>query len=168
MKSFGTELPVVTRDGVFVATYTEQGLARLEFPQSKPGTGHAVNEKSVPTQILRWHKQTTKAMQALLAGRDPAALPPLDWRGKTDFQQAVWQAMLRIPAGQTKSYGEIARDIKNPQAVRAVGGACGANPIPVLVPCHRILAARQKIGGYSGAKGWKEKLLTREGAAFKR
>lgn len=71
--------------------------------------------------------------------------------------------MLKIPAGKTKSYGEIATAIKNPKAVRAVGGACGANPIPVLVPCHRILAANKKIGGFSGGLDWKRSLLAREG-----
>jgi len=70
--------------------------------------------------------------------------------------------MLKISAGKTKSYGEVATAIGNPKAVRAVGGACGANPIPVLVPCHRILAANKKIGGFSGGLDWKRKLLARE------
>lgn len=71
--------------------------------------------------------------------------------------------MLKISVGKTRSYGEIAERINNPKAVRAVGGACGANPIPVLVPCHRILAANKKIGGFSGGLDWKKKLLGREG-----
>lgn len=71
--------------------------------------------------------------------------------------------MKKIKPGNTRSYGEIARSIGKPKAVRAVGGACGANPIPVLIPCHRVLAANRKIGGFSGGLEWKEKLLTREG-----
>jgi O-6-methylguanine DNA methyltransferase len=71
--------------------------------------------------------------------------------------------MRRISCGQTQSYGEIAKAIGKPKAVRAVGGACGANPIPVLVPCHRVLAAGGKIGGFSGGLDWKRKLLAREG-----
>lgn len=71
--------------------------------------------------------------------------------------------MLRIPPAQTRSYGEIARTIGKPKAVRAVGSACGANPIPVLVPCHRVLAANRKIGGFSGGLAWKRTLLAREG-----
>jgi len=74
--------------------------------------------------------------------------------------------MLDIPPGQTRSYGEIARAIGNPKAVRAVGGACGANPIPVLVPCHRVLAAHRKIGGFSSGLDWKRQLLAIEGAKF--
>ena len=71
--------------------------------------------------------------------------------------------MLKISTGKTKSYGEIASAIGKPKAVRAVGGACGANPVPVLVPCHRVLAANKKLGGFSGGLDWKRSLLAREG-----
>ena len=71
--------------------------------------------------------------------------------------------MRQIRTGQTRSYGEIAKEIGRPKALRAVGGACGANPIPVFVPCHRVLAANQRIGGFSGGLDWKRKLLKREG-----
>lgn len=74
-------------------------------------------------------------------------------------------SLLKINPGGTQSYGEIAKSIGKPKAVRAVGGACGANPIPLLVPCHRVLAANGKIGGFSGGLGWKEKLLAREGVS---
>jgi O-6-methylguanine DNA methyltransferase len=70
---------------------------------------------------------------------------------------------LKISLGKTKSYGEIAAAIGNPKAVRAVGGACGANPVPVLVPCHRVLAANNKLGGFSSGLDWKRKLLAYEG-----
>ncbi len=71
--------------------------------------------------------------------------------------------MKKIKPGNTRSYGEIARSIGKPKAVRAVGGACGANPIPVFIPCYRVLAANRKIGGFSGGLEWKKTLLTREG-----
>ena len=74
--------------------------------------------------------------------------------------------MQEIPFGQTRSYGEIARAIGRPKGMRAVGGACGANPIPVLVPCHRVLAAKGKLGGFSGGLDWKRTLLEREGVRF--
>jgi O-6-methylguanine DNA methyltransferase len=80
----------------------------------------------------------------------------------------VWSVMRTIWVGQTLSFGEIARAIGNPKAVRAVGGACGANPIPVLVPCHRVLAANGRIGGFSGGLDWKRKLLEREGVKLNR
>ncbi len=80
----------------------------------------------------------------------------------TAFQKSVWQALQKIALGRTQSYGEIAAAIGRPRAVRAVGGACGANPIPVLVPCHRVLAANRKLGGFSGGLDWKRSLLKRE------
>jgi len=69
----------------------------------------------------------------------------------------------KIAPGQTKSYAQVARTIGRPGAVRAVGQACGANPIPVVIPCHRVLAAGGKLGGFSGGLDWKRKLLLREG-----
>ena len=80
----------------------------------------------------------------------------------TAFQQKVWRAMTKIPAGKAITYKEIAHRIGNPAAIRAVGGACGANPVPYLVPCHRVVAANG-LGGYSGGPGVKEKLLKAEG-----
>jgi O-6-methylguanine DNA methyltransferase len=125
-----------------------------------------MNAKQIPLQILRWHRLTTEALKRVLAGRAAKNLPPLDWSGKTEFQQAVWREMLKLGPGKTKSYGEIAEAIGNPKAVRAVGGACGANPIPVLVPCHRVLAANKKIGGFSSGLDRKRELLAREGIVF--
>lgn len=75
--------------------------------------------------------------------------------------------MLRIPRGATMSYGEIAAKLNNPRASRAVGGACGANPIPLLVPCHRVLAANGRLGGFSGGLDWKRRLLAIEGITVK-
>jgi O-6-methylguanine DNA methyltransferase len=120
----------------------------------------------IPTKVRRWHRATEAALKAILAGRAAKTLPPLDWSGKTEFQKSVWRALRKIRRGQTKSYGEIARAIGNPKAVRAVGGACGANPIPVLVPCHRVLAANGKIGGFSGGLNRKRELLKREGVTL--
>jgi O-6-methylguanine DNA methyltransferase len=117
--------------------------------------------------IRRWHRLTTRAVQAIIAGRPPTEFPPLDVTRGTEFQQRVWRALQKIPLGQTRSYGEIATLIGKPNAVRAVGGACGANPIPLLIPCHRVLAANQKIGGFSGGLPWKKMLLAREGVAIR-
>jgi len=93
----------------------------------------------------------------------PSELPPLDFSAGTDFQQQVWRTLLKIAAGRTLSYGQVAEAIGRPKAVRAVGGACGANPIPVLVPCHRVLAAHNGLGGFSSGLNWKRRLLEREG-----
>jgi O-6-methylguanine DNA methyltransferase len=162
------ELSIRTRDGQFAARYSEDGLAKLSFPNGRadPPVGQDARQR-VPVTIRRWHRDTEIALKSILAGRQPKKLPPLDLAG-TEFQKSVWNALRKIPAGKTKSYGEIARAIGKPKAVRAVGGACGANPIPVLVPCHRVLAANTKLGGFSGGLDWKRKLLAREGARFSR
>ena len=83
----------------------------------------------------------------------------------THFQREIWAAIAAIPAGATRTYGEIARELKS--APRAVGGACGANPIALIVPCHRVLAADGGLGGYSGGSGvaTKRALLDHEGIA---
>ncbi len=173
MKATLFELPITTSDGEYIAHYSEKGLAELDFPNldgliaPKPNkSGRAVSSKSIPTQILKWHRAATDALRKMLAGREPKEFPPLDWSGKTKFQKSVWQAMLKIPLGKTKSYGEIAAAIRNPKAVRAVGGACGANPIPVLVPCHRVLAANKKLGGFSSGLDRKRDLLARENVQY--
>ena len=94
---------------------------------------------------------TTAAAQLTeyFAGQRRAFDLPLAPRG-TPFRQKVWRAMLDIPYGETRSYGDVARALES--GPRAVGGACGANPLPVIVPCHRILAAAG-LGGYSGRGG---------------
>ncbi|MGE5096570.1 MAG: methylated-DNA--[protein]-cysteine S-methyltransferase [Betaproteobacteria bacterium] len=92
---------------------------------------------------------------------------PLHLAG-THHRLAVWEAMQRIPAGRTRTYGELAQELHS--SARAVGGACGANPIPLIVPCHRIIAASGRIGGFMGARsegfelGIKRWLLGHEGA----
>ncbi len=89
---------------------------------------------------------------------------PLDLNAGTAFQQSVWHALLRIPAGQTTSYGRISQQISNPQAVRAVGAAVGRNPIGIIVPCHRVLGADGSLTGYAGGLGRKAALLELEAA----
>jgi len=83
---------------------------------------------------------------------------PLDIRG-TAFQQQVWQALRLIPRGETRNYAEIARAINKPQATRAVGSACGANPVAVIIPCHRVLRSDGSLGGYRWGIERKQKLL---------
>jgi O-6-methylguanine DNA methyltransferase len=166
MKTPLVELPISTNAGQFVARYSEKGLAELRFPSVGRASQRAVKPIGISAPIRRWHRATAAALKAVLAGRSPGKLPPLDLAG-TEFQKSVWRALRKIRSGQTKSYGEIARAIGKPTAVRAVGGACGANPIPVLIPCHRVLAANRKIGGFSGGLNWKRTLLAREGAIFR-
>lgn len=163
MKTPLIELPIATPDGIFLARYSEKGLAGLNFPKVGRAAVRAAQRETVPPKIRQWHGLTKAALKTGLTGRDAKTLPPLDWTGKTEFQKSVWRELRKIRAGKTRSYGEIATAIGRPKAVRAVGGACGANPLPVLVPCHRVLAANGKIGGFSGGLAWKRGLLAREG-----
>ena len=166
-KSSLVEIPIATPLGKFTARYSEQGLAELNFPangKARPHPGPDARQR-IPTTIRNWHRATETTLKKILAGQEPKKFPPLDLVG-TEFQKSVWKAMRKISPGKTKSYGEIAQAIGKPKAVRAVGGACGANPVPVLVPCHRVLAANGRIGGFSSGLDWKRKLLAREGVKF--
>jgi methylated-DNA-[protein]-cysteine S-methyltransferase len=158
------ELPVPTSDGQFTARYSGKGLAELNFPVGR-ASSRAAKQMGVPAKVRAWHRTTEAALKKILAGKKPGRLPPLDLAG-TAFQNSVWREMQEIALGKTKSYGDIAEAIGKPKAVRAVGGACGANPIPVLVPCHRVLAAHGKLGGFGGGLPWKRKLLAKEGIKF--
>ena len=156
------ELPILTSDGDFVAYYTRKGLCGLNFPARNSQQDNPVNGR-IPAEVRRWHEETTHALENALSGRPVTEFPPLDLSVGTDFQQRVWRVLKNIGCGKTLSYGDVADEIGDRKAVRAVGRACGANPIPILIPCHRVLAAKQKIGGFSGGLDWKRKLLAREG-----
>jgi methylated-DNA-[protein]-cysteine S-methyltransferase len=108
-------------------------------------------------------RRAAQQLSEYFAGTRHAFDLPLRPKG-SDFQCAVWNQMLAIPYGQTRSYGELAKATGG--IARAVGTACGANPIPILIPCHRVLAADRQLGGFSGGKGpeTKAQLLTLEGA----
>lgn len=159
-------LPVHTTEGIFLADYSDNGLMRIDFPSGKNPAPGWVEVPGARAQISRWHKLTTRALKQALAGKPISTPPPYDLGDTTDFQRSVWAALEKIPLGQTQTYGELAREIGNPKAVRAVGRGCATNPIPILIPCHRLVAARGKIGGFSGGLKWKEKLLRREGVLF--
>jgi len=98
------------------------------------------------------------ALAEYLAGRAKMPTPPMDIRG-TPFQFAVWEQLRAIPTGETRSYSEIARLIGRPRAVRAVGTANGANPISIIIPCHRAIRASGHLGGYRWGLERKRKLL---------
>jgi O-6-methylguanine DNA methyltransferase len=163
MKNTASRFSIATSLGNFTAEYSENGLASLNFPNAKADSAsHDTGEQKISPRVRDWHRLTEAALKKMLSGENPAKFPPLDLQG-TEFQKSVWREMLKIPYGKTKSYGEIAQAVGKPRAVRAVGGACGANSIPVLVPCHRVLAANNKIGGFGSGLGWKCKLLEIEG-----
>ena len=102
--------------------------------------------------------------QAVEQPSRPGAPAPFDISG-TPFQQAVWEALRRIPAGTVWTYGQLAAGVGHPGAARAVGSACGANPIPFLIPCHRVVASNGGLGGFGLGLTVKRALLAREGVA---
>lgn len=101
-----------------------------------------------------------------LEGKRKVFSSQLDLRG-TDFQQAIWKALQEIPYGQTVSYTEIAERIQRPKSVRAVGTAIGANPVLIIIPCHRVIAKNGKLTGYRGGLDMKEQLLGLEKVEYK-
>jgi O-6-methylguanine DNA methyltransferase len=156
------EWVIATDQGEFTARYSAKGLAGLSFPPPVSRPSPTI-PRELRRQITRWHRLTTRALKRALSGREPRELPPLDVVTGTGFQREVWRALQQIPRGGTASYAAIARQIGRPKAVRAVGGACGVNPLPVFIPCHRVLAAHGRLGGFSGGLEWKRRLLAVEG-----
>lgn len=126
---------------------------RKEFPQAEQA------KDSGP--LSRW----VAAVARIVCGEMPDAATelPLDVRG-TAFQRRVWEALRRIPRGETRTYSQIADDIGQPAAARAVANACARNPTPVVVPCHRVVRSDGALGGYALGPARKQKLLTQEGA----
>jgi O-6-methylguanine DNA methyltransferase len=108
----------------------------------------------IPVSVIRF-------VEDLFSGKKPKT-PPVGERKGTEFQKRVWQGISDIPYGQTRSYGELAKSIGRPQAVRAVGTACGKNPLPLFVPCHRVTGSKGGLGGFSAGLPWKRLLLAVE------
>jgi len=126
-----------------------------------------------PTELIQsWREEPThrvlvaaaEQLSAYFRGARTYFELPLDLSAGTPFQQAVWQTLLQIPAGGSRSYGDLARQINKPAAVRAVGAAVGRNPISIVVPCHRVLGAGGTLTGYAGGLHRKTALLQLEGA----
>ncbi|RBJ80027.1 methylated-DNA--[protein]-cysteine S-methyltransferase [Pseudomonas sp. MWU12-2534b] len=107
-------------------------------------------------------RETERQLQEYFAGERERFELELDFVG-TEFQCQVWQALLTIPFGETRSYGQIARQIGHPKAVRAVGAANGRNPISIVAPCHRVIGASGSLTGFAGGLQAKQYLLALEG-----
>lgn len=143
---------------------TARGLAGLWFEGQRhhPGELPAPHHRDDPLLC-----EAAVQLQRYFAGTLARFELPLDLPG-TPFQRAVWQALLRIPAGRTSSYGELAHAIGKPAAARAVGAAVGRNPVSVVVPCHRVLGAGGALTGYAGGIERKRALLVLEARAGSR
>lgn len=106
-------------------------------------------------------RRAAKAIEAYLAGGPDPKIPVV--HPEQGFQARVWREIGRIPRGSTRSYGAIAKAVRRPGASRAVGQACGANPVPLIVPCHRVVRTGGQIGGFGADLRWKRFLLKLEG-----
>jgi len=144
---------VASRDGLCGAWFDDQKHGPSDMQQK--------NWRSDAQHPLL--RQADQQLQAYFAGELHGFDMPLDLSAGTAFQQAVWQALLTIPLGSTQSYGDLARRLDNPKAVRAVGAAVGRNPVSIIVPCHRILGAGGQLTGYAGGLWRKQALLKLEG-----
>ena len=146
--------------GPLLVAASDKGVCRIAF-----GEDEAALRSRFPNADLSPGDETfaTLVRQVVQAVESPGtdADIPLDVQG-TAFQQRVWDALRRIPPGETRSYGELAAELGNPQASRAVGGANGANGVAVLIPCHRVISADGTLGGYAYGTAIKEELLRRE------
>lgn len=111
----------------------------------------------------RFEERVAEELKEYFAGKRRTFTFPLEPEG-TAFEKRVWKALEKIPYGETRTYSDVARSIGNPTAARAVGAANGRNPIPIVVPCHRVVAAGGKLGGFGGGLPLKKKLLSLEGA----
>lgn len=146
--------------GPMLVAATDKGLCRISFDE-----GEAALRARFPNADLQPADAALDRLAAAVVALvdDPIAAPdlPVDIGG-TAFQQAVWSALRAIPAGQTRSYGQIAAAIGRPGAVRAAGTACGDNALAVLIPCHRVLRSDGMAGGYAWGVERKQALLARE------
>lgn len=148
--------------GEILLTANNEGLTSLSFVQSTSAT-------NIPTHFVHKTEPFVEVCQQLeqyFNGDRTEFNLPLAPQG-TPFQQKVWQALCTIKHGETKSYQWLAQKISNEKAVRAVGAANGANPIALIVPCHRVIGKNGKLTGYAGGLALKAKLLMLEEAQFK-
>jgi len=155
-------------DRWFGALVSDEGVVWLDWSASRD----ALKRKVAPyigvqagAAVRRNLERLRREMHEYLAGKRKRFTVPVVPQG-TDFERRVWAALRSIPYGKSMSYGDLAAQIGKPRAARAVGQAAGKNPIPIIIPCHRLLASHGKIGGFTGGLEEKKKLLIHEGIVW--
>lgn len=142
----------------------KENLCAIYWPNQKPDKKKFPDlEKKDGSKVLR---SAVNQLNSYFAGKADKFDIPLRPVG-TDFQERVWKALRSIKYGKTVSYGDIAKKIGNPKAVRAVGAAIGKNPLSIIVPCHRVIGSNGKLTGFAGGLGTKEFLLNLENQSAK-
>ncbi|WP_448548441.1 methylated-DNA--[protein]-cysteine S-methyltransferase [Thalassotalea fusca] len=147
--------------GEIAISANEQGITALAFQRGSAPIVEPIEKQENPELF----KEVSKQLDEYFTGKRKSFDLPLAPEG-TAFRQQVWQALLEIPFGETRSYGWLAKHINNPKAVRAVGGANGANPIALIIPCHRVIGSNNKLTGYAGGVEFKAALLEHENATY--
>ncbi|MES1193534.1 MAG: methylated-DNA--[protein]-cysteine S-methyltransferase [Solirubrobacterales bacterium] len=156
--------------GALVVATTPRGLVRLAYEDFNGGLDKVLDSLAakLSPRILENPARLDDVRRELdeyFDGKRPTFDLPIDWALYSDFGRRVLQATAAIPFGQTASYGDVARTAGNPKASRAAGRALGANAIPIIVPCHRVIGTSGKLTGYTGGMHRKEALLRLEGIA---
>ncbi len=160
------ESTLVSPIGPVQIVSTGRGLAALELGKGSRKKLEKWVRRTFPgverSPAGKRHRVFEDQLREYFEGRRQVFDLPLDLRG-SDFQKAVWAQVARIPFGQTATYGEVAHLVGRPRASRAVGAANGANPVPIIVPCHRVIGANGSLTGYGGGIENKRRLLAHEG-----
>lgn len=152
--------------GRLLLAKTPRGLVRVGLPNQDPDALLVDLSERLSPRVLEAPAeldQERRELERYFEGDLDRFDLPLDWSLSAGFRQRVLRAINRIPYGQTRSYTEMARKAGNERAVRAAGTACGSNPIPLVVPCHRVLRTGGALGGYGGGLPMKQALLELEG-----
>jgi AraC family transcriptional regulator of adaptative response/methylated-DNA-[protein]-cysteine methyltransferase len=150
--------------GYLLIATTKKGICSVKFGDTKEELESILYKQFHQTELIfdsKTHQDWIKAILNFIDGNQPHLDLPLDVRG-TAFQKQVWQALQKIPYGETSTYKNIANQINKPASVRAVGNACGANPTALIVPCHRVVKNDGSLGGYRWGIERKRTLLNRE------
>jgi len=153
--------------GALLIAATPRGLVKVSLPAYDPEEALEELATRVSPRVLEAPARLDDARRELdlyFEGRLTEFDLPLDWQLTDGFQKKVQRAINRIPYGKTRTYTEMARSAGNERAVRAAGTACGTNPIPIVVPCHRVLRTGGALGGYGGGLPMKKALLELEGS----
>lgn len=145
---------------------SEQALLRIEFGRSVSFDDfkESLNSATLVDAENNVLKNASQQLHDYFDKKLQQFSIKVDFLHGTPFQKSVWRAVEKIPFGATASYGQIAKNLSNPGAVRAVGAANGANPVPIFIPCHRVVQSDGKLGGYGGGLDVKDALLRLEGA----
>jgi methylated-DNA-[protein]-cysteine S-methyltransferase len=172
--AIGALAPAALRPGGLLVAATARGVRGIRFVRKMPAAEarrrfiadleRSGDRPGADPEAEALLARALEELEAYFRGERREFSTPLDLEGRgSPLEARVWEALRAIPYGETRSYGEVARAVRRPGAARAVGGACSRNPIPVIVPCHRVIAADGSLHGFTGGLDLKARLLSVEG-----